>query len=111
MNTILVPNVGPLLQTRQFQSHYSNPTLKSAKSAKSTKLHKTAGGSVQIKIHKHFEGDSVQEEGIPVAEIVRKLADPPVPSTTIQVIGTVILDPVNCQEFVSTFNASRQCEQ
>ena len=47
----------------------------------------------------------------PVAEIVRKLADPPVQDTAIQVIGTVTLDPINYQEFVSTFNASRQCEQ
>ena len=58
-----------------------------------------------------LKGSVSKRKVAPVAEIVRKLADPPVPDTAIQVIGTVTLDPINYQEFVSTFNASRKCEQ
>ena len=58
-------------------SSYSNPTLKSAKS---TKLHKIAGGNVQTQIHQHFEGESVQEEGSPSSRNCEK-AD--WPSTTL----------------------------
>ena len=40
-------------------------------------------------------------------ETVRKMTPPPMP-TTIQVIGTVTLDPIDYDEFVQTFNAPRQ---
>ena len=40
-------------------------------------------------------------------ETVRKMTPPPMP-TTIQVIGTVVLDPIDYDEFVQTFNAPRQ---
>ena len=40
-------------------------------------------------------------------ETVRKMTPPPMP-TTIQVIGTVTLDPIDYNEFVQTFNAPRQ---
>ena len=40
-------------------------------------------------------------------ETVRKMTPPPMP-TTIQVIGTVVVDPINYDEFVQTFNAPRQ---
>ena len=40
-------------------------------------------------------------------ETVRKMTPPPMP-TTIQVIGTVTLDPTDYYEFVQTFNAPRQ---
>ena len=58
-------------------SSYSKPTIKSAKS---TKSHKTAGGSVQTQIHEHFEGESVQEEGSPHSRNCEKAGWP---STTI----------------------------
>ena len=41
------------------------------------------------------------------AETVSKMTPPPMP-TTIQVIGTVTLDPTDYDEFVQTFNAPRQ---
>ena len=40
-------------------------------------------------------------------ETVRKMTPSPMP-TTIQVIGTVTLDPIDYDEFVQTFNAPRQ---
>ena len=40
-------------------------------------------------------------------ETVRKMTPPPMP-TTIQVIGTVVLDPIDYAEFVQTFNIPRQ---
>ena len=40
-------------------------------------------------------------------ETVRKMTPPPMP-TTIQVIGTVVLDPIDYAEFVEIFNAPRQ---
>ena len=40
-------------------------------------------------------------------ETVRKMTPPPMP-TTVQVIGTVVLDPIDYAEFVQTFNAPRQ---
>ena len=40
-------------------------------------------------------------------ETVRKMT-PPLMPTTIQVIGTVTLDPIDYDEFVQTFNAPRQ---
>ena len=40
-------------------------------------------------------------------ETVRKMTPPPMPPT-IQVIGTVTLDPIYYDEFVQTFNAPRQ---
>ena len=40
-------------------------------------------------------------------ETVRNMTPPPI-STTIQVIGTVTLDPIDYDEFVQTFNVPRQ---
>ena len=40
-------------------------------------------------------------------ETVRKMTPPSMP-TTVQVIGTVVLDPIDYAEFVQTFNAPRQ---
>ena len=42
-----------------------------------------------------LKGRVSKRKVVPVAEIVRKLADPPVQDIAIQVIGTVTLDPIN----------------
>ena len=101
-NTILVPNVGPLHQQNCTSTSYREPNPKFSQPIP------TAGGRFQtiqtIKVHKTLTGKVAKTVKV---ETVRKMTPPPMP-TTIQVIGTVTLDPINYDEFVQTFNAPRQ---
>ena len=59
------------------------------------------------KYTKILAGKVVNRKVETTTETVRKMCPPPMP-TTIQVIGTVTLDPIDYDEFVQTFNAPRQ---